>query len=293
MMRRSIAAFVLFTGTAAAQGAPPVDEKPATEPAPTAAPAPPAAPAPALAPRPLPAPAASPSPGHYSPWMAPPAAPEASAPVKDSEPEAPLPPPSPPGWQAWLGVRTSFFKGKGFDPFSRNDVYPTGSIGASRSLYVASPLSFAAALTFDFGSKSADARGEPTSLQTYRLTVGPEARYHLLPQLYAFVRPTAGVQRTVATLDEGSTGATLAARDWLFAADGSAGAAWSFLDVRSKKFPLMFWLVGEGGYGITQSSDLLLEADSGSGAPERTAALDLGQLSTSGPFFRLAVAGTF
>jgi hypothetical protein len=292
MMRRTIAALVLFTGTAAAQGAPPpVDEKPATEPAPTAAP--PATPAPAVAPAPVPAPAASPSPGHYSPWMAPPAAPEASAPVKDSEPEEPLPPPSPPGWQAWIGGRTSFFKSKGFDPFSRNDVYPTGSIGASRSLYVSSPLSFAAALTFDFGSKSADARGEPTSLQTYRLTVGPEARYHLLPQLYAFVRPTAGVQRTVATLDEGSTGATLAARDWLFAADGSAGAAWSFLDVRSKKFPLMFWLVGEGGYGITQSSDLLLEADSGSGAPERTAALDLGELSTSGPFFRLAVAGTF
>ena len=154
-------------------------------------------------------------------------------------------------------------------------------------------MAVAAALTYDFGNKEGEARGEPTSLETHRLTIGPEARYHLLPQLYAYVRPAAGVQRTIASIDDGSTGATLAAKDWLFAADGSAGAAWAFLDVRSKRVPLMFWLIAEGGYGFTQSSELKLEAGEGSGAPERTAALDLGELSTTGPFFRVAVAGTF
>jgi hypothetical protein len=168
-----------------------------------------------------------------------------------------------------------------------------GSLGASRRVYAADKLSFAGALSFDFGTRRADARGEPTSLTTWRLTAGPEARYHLLPSLYAFARPTAGVQRSVAKLEEGSTRTTLAARDWLFAADGSAGAAWSFWDVRRKNLDLMFWLVGEGGYGITESSKLRLEPEEGSVAPERTAALDLGELSASGPYFRLAVAGTF
>lgn len=291
MIRRSLLVCVLWSSVAAAQGAPPagsdpppVDEKPAAAPPPAAAPAPAPAAAPAAAPAPAPP---------YTPWMSPPRTEPAPSPEPDAKPEAPLPPPAPPGWQAWFGLRTSFFRDAGFDPFSTNDVYPTGSIGASRSLYLSGPLSFAAALTYDFGNKQSEARGEPTSLETHRLTVGPEARYHVLPQLYAFVRPAAGVQRTIASIDDGSTGATLAAKDWLFAADGSAGAAWAFLDVRSQRVPLMFWLIADGGYGFTQSSELRLEADPGSVAPERTAALDLGELSTTGPFFRVAVAGTF
>ena len=201
--------------------------------------------------------------------------------------------PGPPAWQAWFGVRTSFFSSKGFDPFSTDDTFVMGSVGASRRVFTSGKLSFAGAIGFDFGTTRADARGELTALESYRLTVGPEARYHLLPELYAFVRPSAGVQRSVATLEEGSTGATLAARDWLLAIDGSVGAAWSFWDLRSKKLDLMFWLVAEGGYGFTQKSDLLLEPDAGAGAPQRTAALDLGELSQSGPYFRIALAGTF
>ena len=294
MIRRIVLAGALCSSVAAAQGAPPaggeqppVDQKPAVAPPPSAAPAP--TPAPAAAPAPAPAAAAP-----YSPWLSPPRAEPTPPPAApDAPPEAPLPPPAPPGWQVWFGLRTSFFGDRGFDPFSSNDVYPTGGIGASRSLYLSGPMSFAAALTYDFGNKEGEARGEPTSLETHRLTIGPEARYHLLPQLYAYVRPAAGVQRTIASIDDGSTGATLAAKDWLFAADGSAGAAWAFLDVRSKRVPLMFWLIAEGGYGFTQSSELKLEAGEGSGAPERTAALDLGELSTTGPFFRVAVAGTF
>lgn len=288
----SLVVLLALAGTAKAQVvSPPADEKPAAEAPPSEAPA--AKPEPASAPAPAPAPAAAPAP--YTPWMmTPPAAAAApAAPEADAEPDEPLPPAGPPAWQAWFGVRTSFFGSKGFDPFAEDDVFVAGSVGASRSLYTTPKLSFAAALGFDFGTKRADARGEATALETYRLTAGPEVRYHLLPSLYAFVRPTAGVQRSVATLEEGSTGTTLAARDWLLAVDGSAGAAWSFWDVRQKKLDLMFWLVAEGGYGFTQSSDLLLEPDAGSGAPERTAALDLGELSTSGPFFRIALAGTF
>lgn len=290
----TLLALVALAGTAQAQVvSPPVDEKPAAEPPPSEPPAPKPAPAPAAAPAAAPAPA--PPPAAYSPWITAPAgAPAAPAsPVADAEPEAPLPPAGPPGWQAWLGVRTSFFTGTGYDPFSANDTFVAGSVGASRRLLTSDKLSVAAALGFDFGTARENARGEATTLSTWRVTLGPEARYHLLPTLYAFVRPSAGVQRSVATLEEGSTGASLAAKDWLLAVDGSAGAAWSFLDLRKQNLDLMFWLVADGGYGFTQSSDLLLEPESDSSAPERTAALNLGELSASGPFFRIALAGTF
>jgi len=294
----SLSALVLaLAGAAHAQVvSPPVEEKPAKEPPPSEAPAPKAEPAPAPAAAPVVTPAPTPALPPYSPWLtAPPGAAPAPAPAPEAEkeePEEPLPPAGPPGWQLWAGVRTSFVKSKGYDPFSTDDVLTFGSVGASRRLFSADKLSFAAALTFDAATARGDARGEATELSLWRLTAGPEVRYHLLPSLYAFARPTAGVERSIATLEEGSTGATLTSRAWLFALDANAGAAWSFLDLRSKSLDLMFWLVADGGWGFTQKHTLALSPDSDSSAPERTSPLYLGELSSGGAYFRLALAGT-
>lgn len=272
-----------------------------TEDAPPAAPAAPEAEKATEAPPQTPPPATPPAPASPQPrapaaypWMvAPPAANAPPVADREPEPDEPMPPAGPPGGQAWIGAKTSFFTGTGFDPFATNDAFTQGSLGFSRRVYGAAPISIAGAISFDFGTKRADARGEPTALESYRLLAGPEGRYHVLPSLYAFVRPSAGVQRTIASLDEGSTGTTLHAREWSFALDASAGVAWSFLDLRSKSTDLMFWLVGDGGYGFTTATDLRLEPDAGSGAPERTAAVDLGELSLSGLYFRVSAAGTF
>ena len=288
----------LATELALAQGVPGAAPPAADEPlAPAAEEPPPAAAAPSQpenAPRP---PAAAPAPQPMPP-MGPPAqspwAPRAAqSPVQDTKPAEPLPPAEPPRWMAWLGLRTGFVNNKGYDPFAENDMLAQGSLGVSRSLFTMKPLSFAAALSFEGGGRSSTARGEATTLQTYRLMLGPEARWHLIPELYLFARPSAGVLRTVASLDEGSTGTTLYARDWLLAVDATAGAAFAFWDLRGKNQDFRMWIVVDGGYGWAQGSDLALAPDEASGAPQRTASLDLGELAVRGPFFRGALAASF
>jgi hypothetical protein len=190
-------------------------------------------------------------------------------------------------------MRTGFVASPGFDPFAESDLLLQGSLGVSRSFLVSKPLSFAGVLAFDGGGRRATARGEVTSLQAYRLMLGPEARWHLLPELYLFGRPSAGVLRTVASLEEGSTGTTLYARDWLLALDATVGGALAFWDLRSKSQDFRPWLVADGGYGWAPSSELSLQPDADGSAPKRTASLELGSLALRGPFFRVAVAASF
>jgi hypothetical protein len=281
-----------FSSVALGQAAPP--ETAPSEPAATGA-APPAEPPPSHAP-PAPAPAASappaaPAPVPFVGWQPATAAP--SEPVADRTPEAPLPPPGPPGWQAWMGIRTTYISSSGYDPFSTDDASLQGSLGISRRIFESSPLSFAAGAMFDLGTGRASARGAPTTLQTYRVLLAPEIRWHLLPVLYVFGRPSAGIVRTSASIDEGTTGVTLYSRAWLAAVDLDAGAAVAFWDLRKQAGDLRFWLVADGGYAWAQEQKLAMAPDADSGAPERTANLDLGSLALRGPFFRGAIAATF
>lgn len=262
--------------------------------APTEVEAPPETPPPTPAPAPAPEAAPAPAPPQYSPWIAPtrPAATTAPA-VDTAEPEEPLPPAQPPGWFGSLGVRTTYVTNTGFDPFATNDALIQGSIDFSRRLWMQSSLSVAAGIEFDFGSRNATARGEETELDTWRLTVGPELRWNLIPQLFFFVQPSVGVSRSSARLADGTTGTDLHARSWDVALDGAAGAAFAFWDLRNRSSDLRFWLVGEGGYAWSDSSDLALSPDEGSSAPERTEPLDLGELALRGPYFKVAVAASF
>lgn len=292
MKRRCLFLFVLVLGTpglalAQAQpgGAGEVEAPPETPP-----PSPAPAPAPAAE-----APPASP-PQQYSPWIAPTRPAPTTTPAVDSapaEPDEPLPPAPPPGWFGSIGVRTTYVTHTGFDPFATNDALTQGSLEFSRRLWMQSSLSVAAGIEFDFGSRTATARGEETELDTWRLTVGPELRWNLFPQLFLYAQPSVGVSRSVATLADGTTGTDLHARSWDIALDGAAGAAFAFWDLRNRSSDLRFWLVGEGGYAWTDSSDLALSPDEGSGAPERTEPLDLGELALRGPYFKVAVAASF
>ncbi len=252
--------------------------------------------APAPTPRPsasAPAPSASPYGAPY--WYRPTTPPAAKAePVEDTAAEEPpLPPASPPGWFGSIGVRTEYVTDTGFDPFAENDALIQGSIGLSRRVWMQGPLSVAGALQFEFGSRKATARGEPTQLDNWRLTAGPEVRYNIVPMLFAYVRPSAGVSRTVASLDDATAQTTLYARSLDLELDGAAGLAFAFWDLRNRSGDLRFWLVGEGGYGWSSSSDLALSPDEGSGAPERTEPLDLGKLALRGPYFKVAIAASF
>jgi hypothetical protein len=302
-MKRLASSLALTTALSAAnafaQVPPPAPGQPDTNPAASAdetAPAPPPTAPPPAAPPPAPAaapPAAAPPVYGWQAPAEPSAAPAPSAPVADRAPEEPLPPAGSPVWQGWLGVRSSYVKSSGYDPFASNDSMIGGSLGASVRLFDTAPLSFALGTAFDWSGSESTARGAPTKLLAYRLLLAPEVRYSLIPELYFFARPSLGVLRSVASIDESATGVTLYSRAWLAAADLDAGVAVAFWDLRSKKSDLRFWLVADGGYAWAQEQTLTMEPDADSGAPERTASLELGRLAVRGPYFRVAVAATF
>jgi hypothetical protein len=226
-------------------------------------------------------------------WYSPPAQPAAEAAPVDSAPEEPLPPALPPGWFGSIGVRTAYIDHTGLDPFSENDALIQGSIALSRRVWMQGSFSVAGAIELDFGSTNATARGETTKLDTWRATVGPELRWNLIPQLFFYARPSVGVSRSVASLEEGTSKTTLYAKSWDLALDGAGGAAFAFWDLRKGSSDLRFWVVGEGGYAWSQSSELRLSPEEGSGAPERTEPLDLGELALRGGYFKLAIAASF
>lgn len=269
--------------------APAPEPGPGDEPetAPAAAPAPASATGPAPAAAPAPGPAPQPPYGWQAQW-----APQAVAPV-DQAPDKPLPPAGPPRWQAWLGARNTFVTSTGYDPFATDNALVQFSVGGSRSLFSHGHLSFAVGATFDAGTSTASARGAPTTLETYRVLAAPEARWILIPQLYLFARPAVGAVRTAVSLDEGTSGVTLHSRAWRVAVDLDAGAAFAFADLRGKAGQLRFWVIADGGYAWTQAQQLSMAPDADSGAPVRTASLDLGTLRLGGPYFRGAVAATF
>jgi hypothetical protein len=290
-MKTSKLVFALLLGSpslALAQAQPGGAPTDAEEPVPveTPPPTPAPAPAPAAAPAPI-------APVQSGPWISPQATTTPAVDSAPAEPEEPLPPAEPPAWFGSLGVKTTYITHTGFDPFATNDALTQGSLEFSRRLWKQSSLSVAAGIEFDFGTRTATARGEETELATWRLTVGPELRWNLIPQLFFYVQPSVGVSRSVARMEEGTARTSLYARSWDVALDGAGGVAFAFWDLRNRSSDLRFWVVGEGGYSWTDSSELALSPDEDSGAPERTEPLDLGELALRGPYFKVAVAASF
>jgi len=88
--------------------------------------------------------------------------------------------------------------------------------------------------------------------------------------------------------------ATRYARHWSYGVDGAAGAAVELYGRRSgESIQPRLWAIAEGGYGYLSSTHLGLKPDPNSGAPERTASIDLGSLSLSGPYLRVSCAVSF
>jgi hypothetical protein len=268
-------------------------------PEPEAPPAqPPAAarqPAPQQRTAPVHAPGAYPAPvwGMPLPPAQPPPQADEPTPAQPEEPEEPegivIP-----RWQLSAGVRTAFVSNPGYDPFSDKDTLIQFSIGGGRTLYAQGMFAVAAIGFYDYGNRRGSARGEPTELEVHRLSLGPELRAHLLPVLYAFARPSAAALRTSASLEESTTNSILHARAWTVGFDVTAGAAFRLLSFGRGESAPRVWLVGEGGYGWSSSSDLRLATDpDDEGAPERVAEVDFGSLALSGPMFRISVAATF
>lgn len=192
-----------------------------------------------------------------------------------------------------LGLRTQYVSDTGLDPFSENDAVPQLSLGASYAFWARDRLSLAGAFGFDYSTWSAEARSNETSIDLRRFTLGPEARYHLLRILVVTAKVAPSLTRESTALSTG-IGTDLTKVAWKAGVDATAGVAVEVFGYHSglSRSPRL-WLTGEGGYGWTASNRLLLKPDEADRAPQRPEPVDLGELSLSGPLFKISAALSF
>ena len=197
-------------------------------------------------------------------------------------------------WQGQIGMRSTFVTDPGFDPFATDNVLTSFSLGASRTVFDSDAFSLAPGIFWDYGARSATARGALTSLSSHRLSAALEGRYHFAPWGYGLVRVTPSAIQQSAELNDSLAAAPFVASGWTFGLDASAGAA--FLlgpHGAASTAPLHWWLAAEGGYGYASSASLLMRPDVSSDDPRRNGNLDLGRLALGGAFFRLYGSVTF
>jgi hypothetical protein len=190
-----------------------------------------------------------------------------------------------------LGVRTQFVSNEGLDPFSEDDVVPELALGASWAFWARDRLSIAGVVGFDYGSLSSNVRSSEASLDVMRFTLGPEARYHVLRLLVLTAKLAPTLTRQGAEIATGF-GEEQSMSAWKLGFDALAGAAVEVVGERSGgSHRPRLWIAAEGGYGWTAPTDLTFEP--GAGAPQRLDPLALGELSLSGPLFRVTGAVSF
>jgi hypothetical protein len=196
--------------------------------------------------------------------------------------------------QASLGVRASRVASAGFDPFADSDELIQVSLGVGGTVFRLQRWSLAAVGFWDYGTRSSRARGAATSLDVHRLSLGPELRYHLLTPLYVFAHVLPAAAYSKASLADSVALATRSTHDWSYGADFALGAAFEvYGERREVRLRPRLWAIAEGGYGYLGSTQLRLEPEAGQGAPERTAAVELGTLSLAGPYLRVSAAVSF
>jgi hypothetical protein len=197
-------------------------------------------------------------------------------------------------WRVEVGYRGSYVPDAGYDPFSTNDFLPQFSLTATRTLVAENHLSFAAGLSWEEGSSSANARGDQAFLGVQRLEVPLEGRVHMGRLGYVFVRAAPGAVAEHAQLSDTAAAATLSKTRWLFATDVSGGFA--FLVVprfRSAKHTPEIWIQADGGYGWVVGERLDLAPALAANDARIMSGVDLGTLKLSGGFFRIAAAASF
>jgi hypothetical protein len=212
-------------------------------------------------------------------------------PVRDAASPAPVAAPIP-RLSAWLGVASLWVASEGLDAFSKDDALVMFDAGAALSIARADGLDLAAVASLGIGASDASYRGEATSLDFTRISLGPEARWSLLDRLFLFGRLSPSLTRLSAGLDESSSGARLSQTKWVWGGEGALGLDLRFAEAAAAlPAALGFYLRVEGGYAWSASSDLSLRA--GSDAPVRTAPLELGELALRGPSFKASVGAGF
>lgn len=194
--------------------------------------------------------------------------------------------------QATFGVRTSLIRSAGYDPFSSSDALPQMSMGVEHPIVVHDAVAFAAGVAVDYGLASSEARGVPSGLSAWRLSLVAEGRFYPRPYAYGFARLAPGVFRGTATLDDPSSpnGATLEDHFDVLSADASVGGS---IRLNNTPAPIAAWIFGDAGYSLAQSHHLLLAPAAAPRDQAKLAAIDLGTINPRGAFARFGLAVTF
>src|SRR5690606_17630820 len=99
-------------------------------------------------------------------------------------------------WDVQLGVRNAWIGTSAFDAFAEDDAFTQVSLSAGRGLLRQGRFSLAALAVWEFGEKSASARGAKTEYAAHRLALALEGRYHVLHWLYGYGRLAPGALST-------------------------------------------------------------------------------------------------
>lgn len=184
-----------------------------------------------------------------------------------------------------IGPRVGFIDDDGLDPFSTTDAFTQVAILGGRTIYTDGNVSVAALIEWNYGERAASARGLDASIGVHRMSLGAEGRYHFIRRLFGYVRLSPGALYTWAKMNQ------LETDTWAFSADASLGAAFEVFGAKAGETNKpRGWVSVNGGYGFGTETDLTLSPAKRSRSPERTASLDLGTLSLSGPFVGGAVS---
>lgn len=241
------------------------------------------------------------------------AAAEAPAPTQQAEEEQKrfaLPPPSEPlfepppdydtvpythhqlRWDVQVGVRNSWIRTSALDPFAENDSLTQVSLSFGRGIFRSGRWSLASLAVWEGGGTSAHARSEDASYSAQRFALALEGRYHPWHWFYGYARVAPGALRTVARLEAPGQSFSYEAKTWLVSADAALGAAARLVGNPDGRAPgARLWVFLEGGYGWSATQNLSLSATSG--APERTQARELGELTLAGPYARIGLTLAF
>ena len=148
-------------------------------------------------------------------------------------------------------------------------------------------------ITADYGASSASLRSDKASIDVRRFLLAPEARYHVLRVLALTAKVGPTLTREAAEVS-GPLGTSMFKTGWKFGFDATVGAAvevWGYANGASTKPRL--WLMGEAGYGWTSAMNLTFKPKEAGAVPQRLTPLDLGDLSVSGPLFRITAGLSF
>lgn len=190
-------------------------------------------------------------------------------------------------WQGTLGLRATFIRDAGLDPFATQDAFPQLSLGLLREVTRSGPLSLFGGVGWDIGTSDASARGVQTHLTLNHPSVVVELRHRPIERLYLFVRVAPGLLHAVASLDDSSSPGPLQTTFNSFAVDGSGGVG---VRVNGARDVVGAWVRLEGGYGWTSSHDMSFKPGLGGADASKAGGLALSPLAARGAFLRAALA---